>query len=327
MRLLTVAIFPLAIAMPTLAAAAAPLVLESRILLGDVRGRIDHLAIDVARHFLYVAELGNDSVGVLDLKTGGVVRRLTGLREPQGIGYVVATDTICVANGGDGSVRLFHGPDLTPVGKIDLGDDADNVQVDPKSNRVWVGYGSGALAVIDTLSHQRLASVALKGHPESLQFDSSSRHVLANVPDALEIAVVDVETEKQIASWPLRSLRGNFPMAIDVARQQVLVAFRSPPRLGSFDLSTGQPMSIVDTCQDADDVFVDRQCGRVYVSCGEGIVDVLAATPHGYVRAARIATEISARTALFVPDLDRLFVAVPASGTEPAAIWVYRPEP
>src|SRR5262245_8495752 len=34
----------------------------SKIPLGDVSGRIDHLAIDLARRRLFVAELGNDTV-------------------------------------------------------------------------------------------------------------------------------------------------------------------------------------------------------------------------------------------------------------------------
>jgi len=45
-----------------------PLQLESKIPLGDVRGRIDHMAIDLPRQRLFVAELGNDSVGIVDLK-------------------------------------------------------------------------------------------------------------------------------------------------------------------------------------------------------------------------------------------------------------------
>jgi hypothetical protein len=45
-----------------------PLQLEAKIPLGDVRGRIDHMAIDLARQRLFVAELGNDSVSVVDLK-------------------------------------------------------------------------------------------------------------------------------------------------------------------------------------------------------------------------------------------------------------------
>jgi hypothetical protein len=36
---------------------------------------------------------------------------------------------------------------------------------------------------------------------------------------------------------------------------------------------------------------------------------------------------VGARTSLFVPELDRLYVAVRASGAEPAAIWVFKPTP
>ena len=91
-----------------------PLVLESKIALGPVHGRIDHLTADVARQRLFVAELGNDTVGVVDLKNRAVIRTLIGFHEPQGIGYEPATDTLYIANGGDGAVQLFQGTDLTP---------------------------------------------------------------------------------------------------------------------------------------------------------------------------------------------------------------------
>src|SRR5581483_1426311 len=105
--------------------------LEARIPLGeDVRGRIDHLAVDLAHERLYVAELGSDSLGVIDLKRRKTVRTLFNLREPQGIGYVPSTDMLYVASGGNGSVTLYHGPNLTPSGEIVLGADADNVRVD-----------------------------------------------------------------------------------------------------------------------------------------------------------------------------------------------------
>jgi hypothetical protein len=41
---------------------AGPLQLESKIPLGEVRGRIDHMAVDLERQRLLVAELGNDSL-------------------------------------------------------------------------------------------------------------------------------------------------------------------------------------------------------------------------------------------------------------------------
>ena len=74
-------------------------------------------------------------------------------------------------------------------------------------------------------------------------------------------------------------------------------------------------------------MFVDAKRHRVYVSCGDGSVDVFDAQGGKYQRLTRIRTAAGARTSLFVPDMDRLFVAARATADEPAAIWVFRPEP
>ena len=60
-------------------AADEPLTVVSKIPLGRVTGRIDHLAIDTKRNRLFVAELGNNSVGVIDLATQKVLKRITGV--------------------------------------------------------------------------------------------------------------------------------------------------------------------------------------------------------------------------------------------------------
>jgi YVTN family beta-propeller protein len=99
---------------------------------------------------LFVAELGNNSVGVIDLKQQKVLRTIGGLKEPQGVAYVPSSDTLYVANAGDGSVHWFQAENLAPVGLIEIGDDADNIRVDTRANKVYVGYGSGALAVTDS---------------------------------------------------------------------------------------------------------------------------------------------------------------------------------
>jgi DNA-binding beta-propeller fold protein YncE len=226
--------------------AGAPLVLETKIPLGQVGGRIDHLGIDVKRQRLFVAELGNNSLGVVDLAAGKLLRTVAGLSEPQGVAYVPFADSVFVANAGDGSVHILRGDDLAPIGRIELGEDADNVRVDTQRNRVLVGYGNGALAVID------------------------------------------------------------------------------PATRTSQD---GRVVAKVETCGDADDVFVDPKRHRVYVSCGEGVIDVLELREAEYRRLARVPTVSGARTSLFVPELDRLFVAVRARSGEPAAIWVFRPLP
>jgi len=155
-------------------AAEKSLQLETKIPLGSVAGRIDHMAIDLERRRLFVAELGNDSVGVIDLNAQKVLHRISGLKEPQGIAYIRRNDSLYIANGGDGSLRVYHGTDYSPAGQIDLGADADNIRTDLGSNRILVGHGSGAIAVVDLRDNARTKSFVLKAHPESFQLDAAS---------------------------------------------------------------------------------------------------------------------------------------------------------
>ncbi len=226
-----------AIAQP---AGTAPLQLEAKIALGNVRGRIDHMAVDLKRQRLFVAELGNDSVGVVDLANRKLVQTIVGLKEPQGVGYEPSTDTLYVANAGDGSVRLFEGGDYAARGRIELGSDADNIRIDAAANRVFVGYGSGALAIIDPSTRSKVGDIPVKGHPESFQIDPDTSQIFVNVPDGRSIEVVDRVAQKQIGKWPLADRRANFPMALDSARRQVLVIFRAPAELGVFSMPGGR---------------------------------------------------------------------------------------
>jgi YVTN family beta-propeller protein len=281
--------------------------------------------VDLKRQRLYVAELGNDTVGVVDLKAGRVAQTLNGLKEPQGIAYESVTDTLYVANARDGSVRIFRGEDLAPLGSLELGEDADNVRIDEMTHRIWVGYGSGALGVIDPNSHRKVADIPLKAHPESFRLAPSGPEIYVNVPDAGEIAVVDRNGGKQVAAWKTSDLRSNYPLALDESGH-VLAVFRHPARLAVFRSEDGQRLQALETCGDSDDLFVDAKRHRVYVTCGEGAIDVFSRDGGGYRHTGKLATSSGARTSLFVPELDRLYLAVRARSSEPASIWVIRPE-
>jgi len=290
-----------------------------------VKGRIDHLAVDLGRKHLFVAELENNSVGIVDLNNGSLLHRITGLEEPQGVGYVPTLDTLVVANGGDGSVRLIRGGDFAETAKMQLGKDADNVRVDADTKSVYIGYGSGALAVIDPASHAKIKDIALPAHPESFQISRDTQQVFVNLPDAQSIAVID-QAGGLSQSWSTGNDRGNFAMTLDDGGQRAIVVFRTPPKLSVRDMQTGTPIAERDTCGDVDDVFFDSKRHRVYVTCGEGAIDVFDVQAD-YALMARVATRRGARTSLFMPGLDRLAVAVRASDTAPAAVWVYRPLP
>ena len=190
-----------------------------------------------------------------------------------------------------------------------------------------VGYGDGALAVLDAVSGKKLSEIALAAHPESFQLDPAGNRIYVNVPDAHRIAVVDRASGNEIGRWGLTDASANFPMALDAAGSRLFVGYRSPATLAAFDTRTGKLISRTTSCGDADDVFYDEKRKRVYMSCGEGFLATFDASGAGLTEIARTRTQPGARTALFVPELDRLFVAARAHGSEPAAIWVFRLSP
>ena len=315
-------------ALPHSGGAAEPLVLDRTIALNDVSGRIDHMAIDLGRQRLFVAELGNGTLDVVDVVQGKTVRRIGGLKEPQGVAYAPGADVLAVANGGDGTVRLFRGADLVPAGKLEFDDDADNLRFDTRTGLLVVGYGSGGLAMIDPTTAKLIGRIPLQAHPEGFQLAPANHQAFVNVPDARQIAVVDLAAARQTASWRLPNLRANFPMAFDAERSRVAVAFRSPPRLVILDANDGRVIGNLPSCGDADDVFFDAKRSRIYMSCGDGTVDVWLQQASGYGQLGSVPTSPGARISLFVPQADRLFVAARAGFLglgSAAAILVFRP--
>jgi hypothetical protein len=305
-----------------------PLTLEKTIPLHGVRGRIDHMAFDPGRKRLMVAELGNNTVDIIDIEAGAPLHRIAGLREPQGVGYAPRADIILVANAGDGTVRLYKAQDFSPVGNVALGDDADNVRIDPRNGLAVVGYGSGGLALIDPASAMKVGDIPLPAHPESFQIDAASARAYVNIPDARRIAVADLDGRRVLTNWPTGSARANFPMALDPKQALLASVFRSPPTLLLADSGSGAERQRLPVCGDADDVFFDPRRGRIYVSCGAGELAVFERGGASWHALATVRTVTGARTSLFVPELDRLFVAERAGllGAD-AAIAVYRPAP
>ncbi|MGH8140415.1 MAG: YncE family protein [Steroidobacteraceae bacterium] len=229
-----------------------------------------------------------------------------------------------VANARDGSVRLFNGADLNALGTIALADDADNVRIEEGTHRVWVGYGGGALAIIDANSRRKTADIPLSGHPESFRLVASGSEIYVNVPGAGEIVVVDRATNKPVKSWKTGDLRSNYPLALDETGQ-VLSVFRHPARLVVFRAQDGKRLQALETCGDSDDLFVDSKRHRVYVTCGEGAIDVFSREGNLYQHVGQFATSSGARTSLFVPERDRLYLAVRTTSSAPASIWVIQP--
>jgi DNA-binding beta-propeller fold protein YncE len=324
MRLHVIGGLAAALLFVNIAGAVAPLEPVSTIALPGVKGRIDHLAADPSHHRLFVAALGNDSVEVVDT-AGDAHASVHGLDAPQGVLYLADTNRLVIANGGGHRVDILNASSLAVESTIGGLDDADNVRYDKAAHVVIVGYGKGALRILDAASGRSVGDIALPGHPESFALEVDGPRAFVNVPSAHAVVVVDRTTRKAVARWETPWATRNYPMALDEAGRTLFVGARSPPQLLVYDTAMGNLVAKVPIGADTDDVFFDARRKRVYVICGEGRVDVIGVRDRGrYVREATIDTAPRARTGLFVPDEDTLYVAAPAAGDSPARILVYR---
>jgi len=302
------------------------LTLVKTIPLPEVRGRIDHFALDPKGERLFVAALGNDSVEVINLASGKRATSIAGCSEPQGLAFVPDENRLVIANGGKGEVEIIDASSLAPFRTLTGMPDADNVRYDEKTDLIYVGYGSGALAVIRATTGEKVGDIKLAGHPESFQLEQNGKRIFVNVPDAGHIAVLDRETQKVLATWPMSKFHANFPMALDETNHRLFVGCRHPARLVVLDTDSGKQAADSEISGDTDDLFYDAKQRKIFVSCGAGFIDVIdQVSADSYKLHARIPTETGARTSFFSPNRGELFLAVRAgliSGK--AEVRVYR---
>ena len=303
---------------------AGPLRWIQTIPLRNVEGRIDHMAVDAKGERLFIAALGNNTVEVLDLREGKRIRTITGLHEPQGISFVPELNKIFVANSQSGAVDIFDGASFQLIQSVKLGDDADNIRYDASAHRLYVGYGSGGLGIVDPNNGTKIGDIRLDGHPESFQLEKSGPRIFVNLPASGKIAVVNREARTTLAAWPTTSATANFPMALDETHHRLFVGFRKPAKLFAYDTKSGKEVAVLDSPGDADDIFYDDIRKRIYISGGEGLIGVVQQQDADqYKTVAKIAVTSGARTSLWVSEMNRFYLAVPHRGTQRAEMRVY----
>ena len=302
-----------------------PLELFATIPMPGVKGRIDHFAIDVKRHRLFVAALENDTLEVLDVERNRHEKSISGFGEPQGLIYLPELNRVYVANGSGDRVDVLDAASLAPLKRIDKLQDADNVRYDAAGRKVVVGYGKGALRMLDAETGASAGDIPLSGHPESFQLEQNGSRIFVNVPAARHVAVVDRAKREVLQTWEVSGAANNFPMALDEISRRLFVGARSPAVMLVYDIDSGKVVARLPIGGDTDDIFFAPDRKRVYVVCGEGRVDIFRQeTPDRYTRESSVDTAPRARTGLFVPEEGKLYVAAPAVGTLPARVFAYR---
>jgi DNA-binding beta-propeller fold protein YncE len=309
------------------AQSATRLELKQTIALPDVEGRIDHVAFDATGERLFVCALGNNTVEVLDLRKGERVHSITGLGAPQGVAYLPELDRIFVANDKGGICKIYDAKSYENVGEIDFKDDADNARYDDSSKRLFVGFGSGGIGIISAPEGKSIGSIKLSAHPEAFELEKQGKRIFVNVPNARHVAVIDRDKGEVIATWRTDLAFGNFPIALDEINHRLFVGCRLPSKLVVLDTESGKVIAKIDISGDSDDLFYDSKRHRIYAICGAGKIDIIEQTDaNTYKALAKIDTAEGARTGLFVPERDSLFVAVPHRGSQQAEIRCYQIE-
>src|SRR5438874_5174781 len=294
------------------AAAQAPLEPVATIPMPGVKGRIDHFAIDVKGHRLFIAALGNDTVEVLDVAGNRHEKSIAGFGEPQGLVHLPQSNRLFVANGSANRVDILDARSLSTVKRVEQLDDADNVRYDAAAGKIIVGYGKGALRLLDAESAESGGEIRLAGHPESFQLEAKGSRAFVNVPTAQHVAVVDRVKRQVTATWPVAGAKSNFPMALDEEGRRLFVGARAPALMLVYDIDSGKVVAKLPIGGDTDDIFFDAARKRVYVICGEGRVDVfLQEGADRYAHQGSVKTAPRARTGLFVPEDGKLYVAAP----------------
>ena len=297
--------------------------LKKTIEIPGVTGRIDHMGINVKNNILYLAAVGNNSVEVIDLIDGKIIHSIKGILEPQGIAYIPERNELMVASGGNGNCYFYNAADYTITGTVHLHDDADNVKYNTSNKMIYVGYGEGGIAVINALTHKKIADIKLPAHPEGFQIDEKDNLLFVNVPSANIVSVISLIKMKVTNSWKTNNLHANYPMAIDTANNQIFVGYRRPAVIATYDL-TGKELFQTDAVSDIDDLFYYEENKSVFASGGGGEMNLLGRDKNnGFKTVIRVPQRPGTRTSLLISELNTFILAEPASGIKTAAILVY----
>jgi DNA-binding beta-propeller fold protein YncE len=303
----------------------APLVLVQRIPLPNVTGRMDHLSIDLEGNRLFAAALGENqnTVEVVDIKAGKRVSTIRGQSRPQGVFYSADFKRLFVANGGDGTYKVFRGDDLNLISSVPLGTNPNHVGYDPATKYLYVAFRdatSGHLAIVDTQTGKELGDIKTDALPGGIKMESAGPRIFVTLQGLNELGVIDRNKREQIATWPLTQLVQS--MTLDEGDHRLFAGGRVPAKVFVFDTESGKQIAELDCVSGIDDLWYDAARKRIYAT-GTGGIAVYDQRDADHYTMMKVASAPGAATSIWVPTLNRLFVSAPKVGNAEAAILIF----
>ncbi len=315
-----------------------PLRLIQTIPMPNVKGRLDHMDVDVKGKRLFVAGLENGSVEVVDLQAGKWLRAIPGFKKPQGIAYVESLNKLFVASGDDGLLRVFRGDTFELLDAINLDLGPNRLAYDPRTSLLYVGYGGkdagkdyGEVGIIDGKTDRHLGDIKVQAHPAELLLDNSGKTLFVFLPANSKVQVVDTKKREVVSAWSVSSQRPG-DAAFDKEARRLFIGTHTPPQMVAMDSQSGKEVAHLPTVEGMDGVYYDPVHKRVYISGGRGfevgsIFAYQQLDADHYETIGKIPTRPGAGTSFWSRELNRYYVAAPAHDKEAAAILVFEPQP
>jgi DNA-binding beta-propeller fold protein YncE len=317
---------------------AAPLRLLTSTQLPGIEGDFDHFAADVKNNRLFLAAEDHKSIEVFNLRTARHLRSITGFGTPHSILPLPESNRIFVVDGGAGEVKVLDAHTYAVTSSIKLLLDADSIAYDAPNKKLYVVNGGkdakpktdySLISIIDTDSLKHVGDIKVASdHVEAMAIENSGPRIFVNVTGKNQIGVFDRDKKSLLTTWDVPDAEQNVPMAFDEANHRLLIATRKPPKMIVIDTDSGKPVTSLPASGRADDMKYDPTHKRVYVASGEGFVNVYTEKdPNHFEVTGKVPTGPVGKIATYVPQLNRLYVAVSAKGGKPAKVMVFQAQP
>ena len=289
-------------------------------------GGWDYVTVDGSHDRLFVTR--STHTMAIDTKTGKVVGDIPGQIRSHGVALVPKVGRGFITDGGGkGAIIIFDLKTYAVIGRIPAMPDADGIIYDAKLDRVIAVSGDGGALMtfrpaIDPQHGSIDPPIVLGGSPEFLASDGSGK-VYVNLEDKDTVAVVDLQSRKVIARWPVKPAGNPVGMAIDPANHRLFIGARNPQKLVVMNAETGAIEDTLPIGSGVDANAFDK--GQTFSSCGDGTL-VIAGTKNGsWSIEQTVKTAAGARTMGLDGGAGRIYL--PTAELEPAAAGRPKPKP
>ena len=315
---------------------AMPLKLVKTIPLPGFTGDFDHFAVDSDRGRLLLAGEDHKTVEVFDLKTMAHLKSLDGFAAPHSFLIRPGVNTILVVDGFAGMSKVLDANTYEKKGLITLTPGADSLAYDQKANRVYIVTGgkdvdmaTSEIDAVDPDSGKKLGAITIdSNHTEALAVQQNGNRIFVNLTDHNSVEVIDKNTMKKIAEWPVKLANQNSPMAFDEGAHRLFLACRQPAMMVVMNSDTGQETASLPGPLRADDMPYDPASHRLYMLGDSYIAVYDVSNPDHPKLIHKVPSAIGAKTGMVIPSMNELVVAAsPGESKAMAKVMVYDIQP